>query len=81
MTRQAKAYLREAAAGESKVTVKLEITISPSGSVKAPALAPKSHESSAFGSCLLKRAKKMRFPRNKDRNPRVTYPFKFHVGK
>ena len=42
--------------------VAMAVTVAPSGAVKGAAIAPKQHESSDWGACLMQRARRMVFP-------------------
>lgn len=63
------------------VALTLDFTIAQSGKVTRTRLIPEKIQSTDFGRCLLKRIKRIKFPRHVDKNVSISFPLKFRVVK
>ena len=67
--------------GRSDVKLKLRFSILRTGRVGKVQLLPASIETTAFGRCMKKRIKKIRFPRHVDKQISISIPLQFRVLK
>ncbi|MBW2702161.1 MAG: zinc-ribbon domain-containing protein [Deltaproteobacteria bacterium] len=67
--------------GRSDVKLKLRFSILRTGRVGKVQLVPASIEATAFGRCMKKRIKKIRFPRHVDKQISISIPLQFRVLK
>jgi serine/threonine-protein kinase len=61
--------------------VKVSLTIAGNGSVREAVLSPASLRGTGLDSCLAKIVAKMRFPRHRDNEAKVTVPLQFRIGQ
>ena len=67
--------------GRSDVKLKIRFSIRRSGKVSKVQLLPASIETTAFGRCMKRRIKKIRFPRHVDKQISISIPLQFRVLK
>jgi serine/threonine-protein kinase len=73
-------HLTQESSGQD-VLLKLDFTIGSTGRVTRVDLDPQNLEPTKFGRCLIRRVKRIRFPRHVDKNVSISFPLKFRVVK
>ena len=73
-------HLTQESSGQD-IALKLDFTIGSTGRVIRVGLDPQKLEATKFGRCLIKRVKRIKFPRHVDKSVSISFPLKFRVVK